>query len=232
MSNSAYDFNPGEAALLANICLAMTEEASPKLSVSVDTAVLEERVRQIVARPIGKLTVNKAIEEQVVVKTSIPKSSHGRRRYRVLSDVAVLYLAFSKLVEVELKKSKKIEVYRWLNELRNQLAHGINISERRLQLDRVTVLEVGSEFERWINFIEDYAKTREKYIHSDPEIMGGLPVISNTRIPVYSVLARIEGGETIEDLLEDYPNIPMKAFEAAIAFARTHPREGRPRKFR
>jgi len=53
-------------------------------------------------------------------------------------------------------------------------------------------------------------------------------MISGTRIPVRAVAERLKGGETIDDLLEDYPKVPRKGFEAALIYARAHPRRGRP----
>jgi uncharacterized protein (DUF433 family) len=45
----------------------------------------------------------------------------------------------------------------------------------------------------------------KQLIHSDPEIMGGTPCITGTRLTVYAVAARIRGGETIGHLLDGYP---------------------------
>lgn len=76
--------------------------------------------------------------------------------------------------------------------------------------------------------LDTYGETRECYITADPEIQGGEPVISGTRLPVYSVATRLEGGDTLADLAEDYPGIPEKAFQAARSYANAHPRRGRP----
>ena len=62
----------------------------------------------------------------------------------------------------------------------------------------------------------------------NPKVMTGKPVIRGTRLTVYSVLGRLEGGDTVADLVEDYPGIPEAAFLAAATYARTHPLRGRP----
>src|SRR5579859_6848421 len=49
-----------------------------------------------------------------------------------------------------------------------------------------------------------YDRARE-IIVSDPDVMGGAPVIRGTRITAQSVLGRIESGDSIESVLEDYP---------------------------
>ncbi len=72
------------------------------------------------------------------------------------------------------------------------------------------------------------AGTRDAHIVSDPEILGGTPVIRGTRMTVYSVLGRLQDGDSIDDLTADNPDIPREAFEAAAIFARAHPLRGRP----
>jgi len=58
------------------------------------------------------------------------------------------------------------------------------------------------------------------FIVSDPEIMGGTPCIKGTRITVYAVVARIEGGESMDILHEDWPYVPVEALTAAVDYVR------------
>ena len=51
--------------------------------------------------------------------------------------------------------------------------------------------------------------------HSDPEIVSGTPVFVGTRVPVQALLDYLEGGETIEEFLDDFPTVSR---EQAIAF--------------
>jgi len=73
-----------------------------------------------------------------------------------------------------------------------------------------------------------YRVARDAHLVADEAILGGTPVIRGTRLTVYAVLGRLEGGDTIADLVEDYPDIPPAAFHAAETYARTHPLRGRP----
>jgi uncharacterized protein (DUF433 family) len=50
---------------------------------------------------------------------------------------------------------------------------------------------------------------------SDPEIMSGEPCLVGTRVPVRALLDYIEGGETLDQFLEQYPTVPRKQ---AVAF--------------
>lgn len=44
-------------------------------------------------------------------------------------------------------------------------------------------------------------------VHSDPEILGGTPVFVGTRVPVDALIDFLEGGDTIENFLENYPGV-------------------------
>ena len=47
-------------------------------------------------------------------------------------------------------------------------------------------------------------------IKVDPEIMGGTPVFKGTRVPIQTLFDYIEGEETIEGFLEDFPTVTKK----------------------
>jgi len=42
----------------------------------------------------------------------------------------------------------------------------------------------------------------DQVFHSGPEIMGGTPVFTGTRVPVQNLVDYLEGGESIEDFLD------------------------------
>jgi uncharacterized protein (DUF433 family) len=67
-------------------------------------------------------------------------------------------------------------------------------------------------------------------IVQDPEIMGGAPVFAGTRVPVDSVLASLDEGETLEGLQRAYPMVTQEHVEAARLFRRANPSRGRPRR--
>ena len=47
----------------------------------------------------------------------------------------------------------------------------------------------------------------EELIQTDPEILGGTPVFSGTRVPIRSLFDHLEGGDTIDDFLEGFPSV-------------------------
>ena len=52
-------------------------------------------------------------------------------------------------------------------------------------------------------------------IHSDPDILGGTPVFVGTRVPVRILLDYLEGGDPLEEFLENYPSVTR---DQAVAF--------------
>ncbi len=44
-------------------------------------------------------------------------------------------------------------------------------------------------------------------INIDPEIMGGTPVFNGTRVPIQTLFDYIEGGEDLNEFLDDFPTV-------------------------
>jgi uncharacterized protein (DUF433 family) len=57
-------------------------------------------------------------------------------------------------------------------------------------------------------------------IVSDPEILGGKPVIEGTRISVELILTRLGEGRSVVDILAEYPHLNRDQVTAAIEYAR------------
>lgn len=56
-------------------------------------------------------------------------------------------------------------------------------------------------------------------IVSDPKIMVGKPVIKGTRITVELILRKLAAGQTVEEILEDYPHLTREGIAAALEYA-------------
>lgn len=57
--------------------------------------------------------------------------------------------------------------------------------------------------------------TAEQVITQAPEIHGGLPVFTGTRVPVKSLIDHLKAGESLDYFLEGFPSVSR---EQAIAF--------------
>ena len=57
------------------------------------------------------------------------------------------------------------------------------------------------------------------YIHSDPNILVGKPVVKGTRLSVEFILGLFSVGWTEQQVLENYPGLTQKSLRAVFAFA-------------
>jgi uncharacterized protein (DUF433 family) len=65
--------------------------------------------------------------------------------------------------------------------------------------------------------------------HRNPEILSGTPVFVGTRVPVRSLFDYLEGGETLEEFLRQFPSVKREqtialldaAYETVVADAHT-----------
>lgn len=60
-------------------------------------------------------------------------------------------------------------------------------------------------------------------VHSDPDILGGAPVFSGTRVPLRALIDYLSGGQPLAEFLEDYPTVTRAqavAAQALVADAR------------
>lgn len=58
-----------------------------------------------------------------------------------------------------------------------------------------------------------------QYIVSDPEILGGKPIIKGSRISVQLILEWIASGASIMDIVEEFPHLPYDGVKEAILYA-------------
>ncbi len=59
-----------------------------------------------------------------------------------------------------------------------------------------------------------------KRITSRPDVFGGKPIIRDMRISVELILSLLAQGETIEAILQDYPDLQTDDVRACLAYAR------------
>lgn len=178
----------------------------------METAVLAE---------VPKSAVEKAVENKVFRPVSRAARIKGSgTKYVPLR--AVAYFASLRSAELSYLPIKVKKII-WASLMRQQalvlapveFAPGASLDVERLAAN-------------YMETAERYKAARDAYIVTDRNILGGTPVLRGTRISVYSVLGRLQHGDTLDELVRDNPDIPREAFEAAEIFARAHPMRGRP----
>ena len=55
----------------------------------------------------------------------------------------------------------------------------------------------------------------------DPDVLGGTPVFRGTRVPFQSLLDYLEGGQTLDEFLDDFPTVTREAAVHALEHAKS-----------
>jgi len=59
-----------------------------------------------------------------------------------------------------------------------------------------------------------------KLISVDPQVQGGVPVFSGTRVPVKNLFDYLEAGEALDEFLDDFPSVRRDVAIAVLEQAR------------
>ena len=59
----------------------------------------------------------------------------------------------------------------------------------------------------------------ETLVHTDPGILAGTPVFHGTRVPVQSLFDYLEGGETLDEFLDQFPSVSKRQVLAVLDLA-------------
>jgi uncharacterized protein (DUF433 family) len=57
-------------------------------------------------------------------------------------------------------------------------------------------------------------------IHSDPEIMSGMPVFMGTRIPLQTLFDYLEGESGLTEFLKDFPHLQAQVLQVLEVLAK------------
>ena len=74
----------------------------------------------------------------------------------------------------------------------------------------------------------DSSKAYEERIIRDKGICGGEPVFKGTRVTLRTVLSSLADGDSVAEILADFPSLKPEDVQAAIAFAAASAQEDLP----
>lgn len=57
---------------------------------------------------------------------------------------------------------------------------------------------------------------REGVVHSDPEILGGIPVFIGTRVPLRNLIDYLEDNYNVDEFLAQFPSVTREQVEAVL----------------
>ncbi|WP_026101272.1 DUF433 domain-containing protein [Synechococcus sp. PCC 7336] len=63
-------------------------------------------------------------------------------------------------------------------------------------------------------------KAATHVIHSDPDILGGIPVFVGTRVPVKTLLDYLEAGDPLDEFLDHFPSVRREQAIAVLELAK------------
>ena len=165
-----------------------------------------------------KRVVEKAVEQKIL---AVPRAARSKRRFLPLHAVAVA--AAAKSLGRRLTVSDKKLVARALARLSPAA-----LKTAKIEVAPSVILHVGSLTRDAVERAQRYAAARDSWIEIVEGVQGGRPVIKGTRVTVSAICGRLSSGDTIEDLMADYHDIPREAFDAAFIYGKAHPQVGRP----
>ncbi len=65
--------------------------------------------------------------------------------------------------------------------------------------------------------------SKQRVVHSDPEILGGTPVFIGTRVPIKTLLDYLEAGDSLDEFIDHFPSVSreqaIEALELAVVNA-------------
>ncbi len=62
--------------------------------------------------------------------------------------------------------------------------------------------------------------TQSTVVHTDSDILGGIPVFVGTRVPLQNLIDYLEAGSSIDEFLVDFPSVSRELVIGALEFAK------------
>lgn len=60
----------------------------------------------------------------------------------------------------------------------------------------------------------------DQLVEVDPEKMSGTPVFTGTRVPIKNLFDCLEGGESLEEFLDQFPTVSREQAQGVIELSR------------
>jgi uncharacterized protein (DUF433 family) len=175
---------------------------------------------------------------EVVDNAILPTRFIVRGRGRALHPQACYLVAVYWGTSGRLTKSERVRI---VNQLSDELGHAAPPSAgaaSRWRLPKLSRYVLRDEFLtvdlrpilRQVEKGGDLLDEARAMVVADPDILGGMPVIKGTRIPVHDVAASIRKNVSIERILQAYPALTHRKITLAKLYADAHPPRGQPRR--
>lgn len=168
---------------------------------------------------LSSASINKAIERKEIAIQRIRKHSLIIRK---LGEAELVYLVLLKELSNALQPLFRKRLYQKLRE--------IKYIYRPLKIELGVVIVDVTEAQRDVKNKIRLLHEASDLVVADPKIRNGEPVVRGTRVPVYLLSDLEKQGASPTEILTDYPSVTKEGLQAALTYAKVHPRRGRPRR--
>lgn len=178
--------------------------------------------------------INRVVDEKLVPDELVQQQEGLRRVVRIVAAFARIYKDLEPLLAARARCTV-------LEQLTKRV-HALDPAERADVLNLKTLQSVAWTVSLPSVFIDVTAQLAEAasraqqvdladmLVITEKDVMGGVPCFAGTRVPVETVLASLDEGESMERLQASYPFLTEAHVDAARVHLLVHPRRGRPRK--
>lgn len=155
--------------------------------------------------------INRAVDRGVI-KATLQRC--GKTRLRKVGRAELRFLAIAGLIEKDLTLAARRKVYEAVRHLPAE-AHRVTLGVMEVKLADIDqrIAERLQRLERVKALVDDSK-------HRDPMLRG-------TSVPVHAVAA-LARGQSVPEIVEDYPGITPAQVDAAVEYAKVYPKTGRP----
>lgn len=179
----------------------------------------------VVAR-VALRDVNRVIDEGIL-PTAFLSSENGRRVWVTACTLISFYYESA----ARLTSEERLNTIRWaeprFSKWKTLKLASLAKKDWTMHHDFLTI-DLTPFVERTAQSFADLEAARAM-VSSSPDILGGMPVIKGTRIPVYDVAASIAAGHALDEILKAYPALDEGRVGLAQIYADANPLRGRPK---
>jgi uncharacterized protein (DUF433 family) len=179
----------------------------------------------VVAR-VALRDVNRAIDERILPEAFLSLDD-GRRVAATACTLISFYFDSAERLTSEERLFAIREAGSRLHRLRARTLASLVDEDWTVRDDFLTI-DLAPFVRRTKERMDRLAAARELVV-SDPDTLGGTPVIRGTRVPVYDVAASVVAGIPMDRILAAYPSLDAGKVELAAIYAEANPARGRPR---
>ncbi|MBI1802621.1 MAG: DUF433 domain-containing protein [Chloroflexi bacterium] len=70
--------------------------------------------------------------------------------------------------------------------------------------------------------MNDQPKLNRDLIQRSDDILGGIPVFAGTRVPIQTLIDYLEGGQPLDEFLEDFPTVSREQALSVLELAKEY----------